>query len=358
MESYGELLQKTREAKGIDRDTASYETTISLNYLVGLENEDDAMFPGEPYMLGFMRTYSEYLGLKPDYVCSLYHAKKLQEAPIPEGLLVHEKSRFYWPLIIVLVLGVVTGLSFGGIYLYKKNSEKKIAKQVIEKEKVTTKSYEITEKPLQSRLYTGDQLILNTDSGKIILTINDTLGHLGILTPVGTLYTELSEDAELDVDGDNGTDLIVYVSDISGSDPTRGAMVRVLKGLGSKSENAIETSDTLGGKHAPVEVFRDNRAYPFTLNGSFRAAALFRYRIDRKDPIERYFTNGEVVTMTANNGVRLWISNCNGVKLSVIADSRNYNLPIGKAGQVLVEDIKWIRDTTDGKYKLVVIEQD
>ena len=39
------------------------------------------------------------------------------------------------------------------------------------------------------------------------------------------------------------------------------------------------------------------------------------------------------------------------------ADYKGYDLEIGKACQVLVEDIKWIKDT-DGKYKLVVIELD
>mgnify|MGYP005605425407 CR=1 FL=1 len=34
-----------------------------------------------------------------------------------------------------------------------------------------------------------------------------------------------------------------------------------------------------------------------------------------------------------------------------------YDLDIGKAGQVVAQDIKWIKDT-DGKYKLVVIELD
>ena len=51
------------------------------------------------------------------------------------------------------------------------------------------------------------------------------------------------------------------------------------------------------------------------------------------------------------------MSNSNTVKFSIIADSKNYDLEIGKAGHVLVEDIKWIKDT-DGRYKLAVIELD
>ena len=69
--------------------------------------------------------------------------------------------------------------------------------------------------------------------------------------------------------------------------------------------------------------------------------------------VENYYTNGDVVTMTANNKVRLWLSNGNTVKFQVIAATQTYELEIAKAGECVVEDIKWIR-TDDGKYRLVV----
>ena len=72
-------------------------------------------------------------------------------------------------------------------------------------------------------------------------------------------------------------------------------------------------------------------------------------------PMSRYGTARH--TATPHNGIRLWISNNNTVKISIIADSKSYDLDIGTAGQVFVEDIKWIKDT-DGKYKLVVVTLD
>ena len=104
-------------------------------------------------------------------------------------------------------------------------------------------------------------------------------------------------------------------------------------------------------------IFEDTRAYPFTLNGNFRASCVFRIKVDRSEADEQYYTSGEVITRTAANGVRLWISNINAIKFTIIADSKSYDLDIGKAGQVVAQDIKWIKDT-DGKYKLVVIELD
>lgn len=359
MESYGDLLKRTREGRAIDLDTASYETTISLQYLQALETEDEGVFPGEPYMLGFMRTYASYLGLSPDNLCALYRAKKLQEAPTPEGLIVHEKPHYYYPVIIVIVLLVLSGGGFGAVYLWNMHKQALVeaAKNIISDDTVKTATYEVTDNAQTVRVYIGDQFRLDG----VVLTVCDTKASLGISCPIGTLYTALSEENELDIDGDNKSDIIVYVSDISQTDSERGAQVRVLRanGLGATEIATIESVDTTtAANHKPVEIFRDNRAYPFTLNGNFRGSCLFRYKVDRKEPTETYFTTGEIVTMTANNGIRLWISNCNAVKLSVIADSRNYDLTIGKAGQVLFEDIKWIKDTTDGKYKLVIIEGD
>ena len=51
------------------------------------------------------------------------------------------------------------------------------------------------------------------------------------------------------------------------------------------------------------------------------------------------------------------MSNVNALKIQVIADTSYYDLEVGRAGQVKVEDIKWIR-TSEGKYQLVVLELD
>lgn len=361
MESYGEQLRIRREARGFDYETISNETSISTQYLIGLENEDSSAFPGEPYMLGFLRNYAEYLGLNAEEMLSLYHAKKLQESPIPEGLIVHEKPAFFWPLILSCCIIVCAAAIVGACILVnyrKKNNEANI---IVDKN-AARKTYELTDKTFSSRVYVGDQFVYPAQQGNIILTVSDTRSAFGLQCPTGTIYTDLAEEAEIDIDGDTIADLIVYVSDVSVSEENRGAEVRIVKRSGgnyvaSVNHENIPFATEVASNHKQVVILEDNRAYPFMLNGSFRGPCVFRYKIDRHNSVESYFTSGEVVTMTASNGVRLWMSNCNLLKISVIADSKSYDLEIGKAGQVLAEDIKWIKDT-DGKYKLVVIELD
>lgn len=362
MESYGAILRSKREEKGLDFDIISRDTSIASIYLKALESEDSTAFPGEPYLVGFLRNYSEYLGLDTARILQLYHSKVLQETPVPVGLIVHERPKYVFPLIVGLSALLFVGLIVGGV-LYAKHRALVNATETSLEKSSQTKRYELTEKPLQSRFYKGDQLVLGTDSGDVIVTITNTQNTLALETPAGVQHIELSEELEIDVDGDSRPEMIVYVSDVSSSVNDRGAEARILL----KSDRNVAIGDTKTAEIPNVEdlpvnqkrtvIFEDTRAYPFTLRADFRAGCVFRYRLDRKDPVEDYYTNGDTVNMTASNGVRMWISNGNTVKLQVFADSKIYDLGVTRAGEVVVQDIRWIKDT-DGKYKLVINEID
>src|SRR5574344_1972532 len=102
MESFGDLLRKTRELREIDLAKVERETSISREYLEALENERVDVFPAEPYLIGFLRNYAEYLSLDAKKLIALYKAKMIQESPNPEYLLKPEPPRFLKPLIIGL----------------------------------------------------------------------------------------------------------------------------------------------------------------------------------------------------------------------------------------------------------------
>jgi cytoskeleton protein RodZ len=365
MESYGTILKKAREEKNLSIDVVARETSITPEYIRGLEEEDTGLFPGEPYMVGFLRNYSEYLGINADTMLSLYRSKAIQESPVPEGLLVKQKSLVFKGLVIGFSCIAVIAAVLIIIFVVVRKSSKKDGDVVVEKG-MTAKKYELGDKTFEGRLFRGDQLIVPSSKGKVILTVSDTLSSFGLDTPVGKLYTDLAEESELDIDGDANPDIIVYVSDISSTDDSRGAEVRLLvkrqdtDAVQSESVAATDVpaeADTAIPKHKQQVVLQDTRAYPFTVNATFRGPCEFRYKLDRKQSEESYFTSGDIVTMTANNGTRIWMSNCNTVKFSIIADTKSFDLDIGKAGQVLVEDIKWVKDL-DGTYKLVVVELD
>jgi cytoskeletal protein RodZ len=83
MEAFGKKLTEARTARGLELDQVSRETNITRRYLEALEREDFAVFPGEPYLLGFLRNYCDYLGLNANECIAAYKNLKIQETPIP-----------------------------------------------------------------------------------------------------------------------------------------------------------------------------------------------------------------------------------------------------------------------------------
>jgi len=360
MESFGNLLRQARESKNIDIEVAASETVISKTYLQALEKEQLEKFPSETYLTGFLKNYAEYLEVDVGHITSLYRAKKIQETPTPTDLWHKAKPRFVKPLVVSLVSVAVIGIGIA-VYFTFFNKEDEINGTTVISSNVATNRHTLTGEPLTERVYRGDIIAVPTEAGDIDLIIGETLNELSIITPAGTQTLELSEERELDINGEGGSEIIVYLSDISRTDASRGAEIRVLlkdQSLVDVAETDLESiPEASQVANQRYTIHEDNRAYPFTTTITVRAACMIRHRIDSKEEIEDYYTAGDQITLQSNNGVRLWISNINAVKLQVQAGLRNYDLEMGKAGQVVVEDIKWVREAPN-VYKLVVIGLD
>ncbi|PKL06411.1 MAG: hypothetical protein CVV53_04455 [Spirochaetae bacterium HGW-Spirochaetae-9] len=82
MAKIGSRIQETRLRKGLTLDRIADDTNISLRFLSKIENDDFTGFPGEPYIVGFIRNYSEYLGLDPEIMIGLYRAQDDEIPPV------------------------------------------------------------------------------------------------------------------------------------------------------------------------------------------------------------------------------------------------------------------------------------
>lgn len=72
MGQLGTMLTRAREARGLTIDDAERDTRISKRYLAALEAEEFEVIPAPVYARGFLRSYSQYLGLDPKDALSLF----------------------------------------------------------------------------------------------------------------------------------------------------------------------------------------------------------------------------------------------------------------------------------------------
>ena len=72
MGELGSLLTRAREARGLTLEDAERDTRISRRYLQALEGEQFEVIPAPVYARGFLRSYSQYLGLDPAEALAMF----------------------------------------------------------------------------------------------------------------------------------------------------------------------------------------------------------------------------------------------------------------------------------------------
>ena len=77
----GDQLKNAREARGLTIEYVAGETNIAKRYIAAMEDEDFSVFPGDPYIVGFLRNYAEYLGIDSNSIVQAFRGIRIQEQP-------------------------------------------------------------------------------------------------------------------------------------------------------------------------------------------------------------------------------------------------------------------------------------
>ncbi len=382
MESLGKKLSETRLSRGLDLEQVARETNISSRYLEALESEDFSVFPGEPYLLGFLRNYCEYLGLNSSEFITAYKNIKIQETPVPlkelmpkrtiADTLMSTRSSTRLALIAIPLALILLGFAGAGMYLLLSGKDEVAPAEIITR---TPAAYEISEGDLKERFYVGDTLTVKTATEAWKLAVEATAPSVKFSTPTGTCIVELGQDMMIDLSGDDVPDIAVFVADLFRNDPSRGADIQfsmdfTARDIAAEEQAtaaanadvvlATESSQPSAAADAQKQqvLFESGSAYPVTLNATFRGYCLFRYESDRTTREERYYQKSELLTVQAKNGLRIWASNGNSVKMQIVAGGKTVDLELSRPGEVIVRDLKWLKDDESGRYKFVVMNID
>jgi cytoskeletal protein RodZ len=351
VESLGEKLRAAREEKGINFDQISRETNIASRYLEALEAENFSGFPGEPYILGFLRNYGEYLGLDVQELLFLYRALKIQEQPMPVEQLLRPPPRFPRAAIAAVIVLAVLGASAGAFFFVRglpgKSPETAAVRQPAE--------YVMNTDSLERRFYRGDSVLipLGTEQYRIELS---NLGEAATLTsPSGSYVLDLGQEATADLDGDGIAEMRITAADFVKNNSDTGALLRFEISAAPPAAGEVPERTVLPA--AAAMIFTSPQPYPFTLQAVFQGYCMFRWEIlserDRQGRNEQYFQRSDELNIQAQNGIRIWASNAQTAKLQVIGGGRTTPVELGGAGEVVVADIRWVRDE-ENRYRLIL----
>lgn len=378
MESLGNKLKTARESKGYTYDQVSQEIHISSRYLKALEEEEFSGFPGEPFLLGFLTNYSEYLGLDAQEMLSLYRAMKIQEEPVPVEQLLKPTFSFPFGLLIGgLIILVILAAIGGGIYFFLYLPRTKAPSKAKTREAV---EYILNTGFLERRFYLGDAILIPYGDDQYQLKLLNLGDAVTISTPDREVILDLSQEVTVDLNNDGIEELRITAADFVKNESNAGALLRFeLDGTlplyteGNSNNPTSTTSGTVMGTIPPITavsnsgianatvIFSSPSAYPFTLQCVFQGYCMFRWEIlserDRRERTERYYQKGDELNLQAQNGIRIWVSNAATAKPQIIGGGRTVPLELGIPGEVVVADIRWVRDD-ESRYRLVLVRLD
>ena len=379
MESIGLKLKTSREALGYSIEQIARETNIAKNYLNALEAEDFETFPGETYLLGFLRNYSEYLGIDPEEMINLYRNMMIQEQPAPMEELLDTKKSVPAGLIIAIV--AVLGLAAAGyFYIYpnfiaKDRPVREVAaeepvKQEDSGRKLDIKNvYEFSDEVIEKRFRVGEAVAVELDGQSYTIAVAEVGEQAHLICPEGEIAVNPGSETLVDLDGNGFADVRLLLRSIdSESDSIILHMDRFVQAAGTVSgaeagsaEDVLSAADfseaSFGEAGAeervvePVVIRTAARAESFSLNIVFRGYCLLRYFSDNSVREERYFHKGETFRLNADSEVRLWVSNAGALSGKV----NGVDIDLGRPGEISTRSIKWIYNETGSQYELQLI---
>jgi cytoskeletal protein RodZ len=380
----GDQLRGARERKGLTLDRVADETNIAKRYLAGLEAEDFSVFPGDPYVIGFLRNYADFLGLPSNELVAAYKNMKIQEQPVPIQELIPRRGPAPLALGAAIAGGVLVLIVVLAVVLGHRGQASEASSM-----KRAPVEYVVEGTSFEKRVYVGDSFLVNYNNDKYKLLVSRIDDAVTLETPAGASRLMLGEEGTIDLDRNNQPEIKVVVSDLAKKDPSKGAVLKLEytssaaalmaaaqapnappaapqgDAEGVEQAQAAAPAQTAAASTAaaaaapaglavpsgkPIVLFESSKTpYPFVVSVTFRGPCMFRYEVDKRDRDERYYRKGETVTVNANNSVRVWASNAQSVKMTVQASGgKSADLDLGGAGEVAVKRIAWAQGDSGG----------
>ena len=378
MSMVGSILSEARRQKGVDIAQVEQDTNIERVYIEALENDDYQKMPAEAYIVGFLRNYSEYLGLNPNDIIKQYKNLKMEDTEVPQEMLLPKKRSILTAKVFIFVVltlfivgGVYISLLFVLSYQYKAPNDESV-KMENKTEKIASKKkevYEITQDVLfEKEIFSGDEIVATIEGEQYVIEVLGTTPVVKLNIADSIQLVELTQTRSFDLNNDATPDIEVTVNDIS--ENTGGASVSIASGSDIGTADMARTDVQSGEIFTPNEIlpkkleknkvlFQGTHPYPVILNASFRGYCLFRTEIDKTERREQFYQRGgQLNSVQAKNGFRIWASNGNAVKCRLIGGGNTVDLDVGRPGEVIVKDLKWIRNEENGRYLFVEIDVD
>jgi cytoskeleton protein RodZ len=316
--------------------------------------------------MGFLRNYSDYLGLDAEELIAIYRNLKIQEQPLPMSELLDVRRKPPRTLLLVIIAAIVL-VAGGGAYLLSRAFARPPAPSGSAAKPAAgeTQAFAFQDEVRTKWFSQGDAISVPVGDRSWKIEIAAVGDALTLKVPGGTVELGLGKERLIDLDGDARPDVRVVWNDADRGSGVKRANLGLSRVTSPAPDStAAAAGDTEAGdipaavvnppvratSAAPTVLAKADTAAPFKLDFTFKTDCLFRFVTDEGEREDRFFQKGEMLSLDARRQITVWMSNAGAARMRT--GSRDVEL--GRLGEVATRRIAWRRDATAGGYVLEI----
>jgi cytoskeletal protein RodZ len=363
VDSIGEKLKSARLARKLTIKDVVKQTNINPVYLNALEDEEFEKFPSETYLIGFLRSYSEFLKLDVDEMIQSYRGYKIGESATPlEELTKSTRPPIttalstmgskYKNIIFAVLVAVFAVAAFWGVKniissqvdVTGGNSVVEIKDQYKEK-KAGTKIENIRPLQLQNNkgfvlVYKNEAVQFLVEKKEVVFVLKEIKGDSVFIeffphNQLESIKMDLPSPLKI-----KGTPQEVLFT-LKGLTENRA---KILVQIESKKEKASEVavkSEKTDNNSNNVDVVAQNREnLKIVFEAAFNQKSFIEIYLDGSLKKRGFIAGGSRERWEASEYIQVKIGNAGGINARI--NGKEY--VFGKSGQVANKVIKWKRD--------------
>jgi len=372
LESIGETLRQAREARKISIKDVVKETNISPIYLQALEEEKFDKFPSETYLIGFLRTYSEFLKLDVEAIVQAYKGYKIGESATPlEELTRPTKSNISMVASsflnknrnVLLIAGIVIVsifLIWGIKSLFTSNVDisSDDSTDTIKEEYAKNKEHEIENlRNLQLSnnkgfilVYKNEAVQFLVDNKEVVFLLKSVNGEtvaLELLPGKKVVKLKIEEPRTLAIEG-CPRDVTFTLKGLTEN------RAKIMVSLGEKKEveeTVAKEDEKTTADSTSVEA-QNRQSLKIVFEAEFVQKSFIELYLDGVRKVRGFIPQGQVERWEATEYIQIKIGNAGGIKARINGKEFSF----GAAGQVANKVITWKKDVQNPNLYHIVVK--
>ncbi len=374
MEKIGERLRNARELKKLSIKDISKETNISPRYLEAIEDEEFEKIPGETYVLGFLRTYAEFLKLDGDEIVQGYKGYKIGESATPleeltkptgpfvlsslQNLFNQYRKAFYIAgglFALILIIWFFSAIFSSDIKIKNQDSTDDIKKEYSANKNVSDneniKNLALTDDRANVLVYKNETVQFLVDNKEVVFLLKDVKGNAAVveLLPGNKVETIEIEKPKTILVKDCPREIILTLKALT----ENRAKIFVMLGKKNGSEASdIQKTNVIEEQSGTQVIAQDRKNLKIIFEAEFLRTTYLELYLDGMQKKKGMIPAGVKERWEASENIQLKIGNAGGLKATINGKAYTFGL----LGQVANKIITWQKDLKNPNMYYIVVK--